>query len=57
MYTDKKRKRWPWLVLVVVILALAVLIHSQMNQVSRRHIEEQTAAAVLAAVERSALQC
>ena len=57
MYTDKKQKRWQWVVLAVLLVILAVLIYAQINRVSRPHIQEQSAAAVLAAVERSALQC
>ena len=57
MYVDKKQKRWQWVVLAVLLVILAVVIHIQVNVASRQHIEEQSAAAVLAAVERSALQC
>ena len=57
MYTDKRKKRWPWVLLAVLAVLLAVAIHAQTNGASRRQIEEQSTAAVLAAVERSALQC
>ena len=57
MYTDKKQKRWPMLIVIAVIIVLAVAIFGRTNKVSSQHMAEGSAAALEAAVQRSALQC
>ena len=57
MYTDKKRKRWPIIAAIILIAVLAVGIYSWVDRVSNRDVAEESAEALKAAVERSALQC
>ena len=57
MYTDKKRRYWPWAALAGAILVIGILIGSLVGSMSGRHVEEGSAAALKAAVQRSAHQC
>lgn len=57
MYVDKKRKRWPLLLLIFAVLAAAVLIIGQTARTSGQDMQEESAVALRAAIERNALQC
>lgn len=57
MYVDKKRKRWPYVVLAGAVLIAAAVIIYQAARVSARDIQEESAVALKAAIERNALQC
>ena len=57
MYADKKRRRWPWLVLAALLLALAIGLGGRFRESSRQHLRDESAAALKAAVMRSARQC
>ena len=57
MYVDKKRRRWPWVAAVAVILIAAVLIVHQTVQVSAQNLQEESAVALKAAIQKNALQC
>ena len=57
MYTDKKRKLWPRVLLAVCLLAAALGLFGWARAVSRRDMAEESAEALKAAVQRSALQC
>lgn len=57
MYVDKKRRRWPYFISAVLILAIAGLIVWRGAQVSAANLQEESAVALRAAIQRSALQC
>lgn len=57
MYTDKKQNRWIWLVLAAVVIVLAVIIFTSVGRASRESVAAESASALKAAVQRSALQC
>ena len=57
MYTDKKTRRWPWLLLAVLVLCLIIGVGSRVHQRSRQDMTDGAAAALKAAVQRSATQC
>lgn len=57
MYVDKKRRRWPYLVLAAAVLLTAVLLICRTAQTSARDIQEESAVALRAAIQRNALQC
>ena len=57
MYTDAvktRRRRWRLLALGILVLALVLLL---VNAAPGRDLGEESAAAIKAAVQRSALQC
>ena len=57
MYTDRKRKRWPGVVFAVFAVIVAAILLSWAGRTSGQDMGEESAAALKAAVERSALQC
>ena len=57
MYVDKKRRRWPYFISAVLLLAIAGLIVWRGAQVSAANLQEESAVALRAAIQRSALQC
>lgn len=57
MYTDRKRKRWPWLVFAAFAVFAAIALLYLAGRTSGQNMGEESAAALRAAVERSALQC
>lgn len=57
MYSDKKRSFWPLIDLAIAILFAALCIWPQVSKSSARDIGEESALALKAAVQRSALQC
>lgn len=57
MYTDKKRKFWPFVILAAIAVILAACLWQRALRVSDSRLQEEGAAALRAAVERSALQC
>ncbi len=57
MYVDKKRRLWPYFITAAVVLAAAVLIVSHAARVSAEDMQEESAVALRAAIQRSALQC
>lgn len=57
MYFDKKRRRWPYVVIIALILAVALGFGIRAVRVSGQDLNEEGAAALKAAVERSARQC
>lgn len=57
MYTDKKRKIWPLIALAAAVLMAVVFLWQRAAAISGRELQEEGAAALKAAVERSALQC
>lgn len=57
MYVDKKRRFWPYFVTAVVVLAAVALIVSHAARVSAEDMQEESAVALRAAIQRSALQC
>lgn len=57
MYTDKKRKIGLQLLLAALALAAAVLLSGQVRRNSGQDVAQASAAALKAAVERSARQC
>lgn len=56
MYVDKKRRRWPCFA-AAVILAIAALMVWRAAGVSAQDIQEESAVALQAAIQRTALQC
>lgn len=57
MYVDQKKKRWPLAVLAMVLLLAAAGVWKWIVPASGQDLSEEGAAALRAAVERSALQC
>lgn len=57
MYVDKKRRRWPYFLSAVLILAIAAVLICRGAQVSGENLQEESAVALRAAIQRSALQC
>ena len=57
MYSDRLRKRWPWLVLALLVLAVVAGGYGWLHRVPSRDVAETSAAALKAAVQRSAHQC
>lgn len=57
MYVDKKIRRWPWAVLALLLLLGAAGLLRMTLPRSGRDMEEESIAALKAAVERSARQC
>lgn len=57
MYVDKKRRHWPYVVVTAVILVAAVLLVRHRAVVSGEDMREESAVALQAAIQRSALQC
>ena len=57
MYTDKKRRYGLWLALAGLVLVIGISLSSLVGKMSGRHVEEGSAAALKAAVLRSAHQC
>ncbi len=57
MYSDKKKRRWPLLKLEVVCILMGTLAGWKVSGTSARDMEEESAVALLAAIQRSALQC
>lgn len=57
MYVDRKAGRWPLAVLLAVVLLAAVGLWKWVLPASGQDLNEESAAALRAAVERSALQC
>ena len=57
MYIDQKKRRWPLAVLAMVLLLAAAGVWKWVIPASGQDLSEEGAAALRAAVERSALQC
>ncbi len=57
MYVDKKIRRWPWAVLALLLLLGAAGLLRMTLPRSGQDMEEESIAALKAAVERSARQC
>lgn len=57
MYVDRKGKRWPALAAILAALAAAVCLWVWAVPASGENLDEESAKAVKAAVERCALQC
>lgn len=57
MYSDKRRRRWPFLVLAAVLIIAGVFAGQRVSGTSARDMEEESAVALQAAIQRSALQC
>ena len=57
MYVDKRRKRYPLIIFAAVTAAIAVFLLQWGARTSGEDMGEESAAALKAAVERSALQC
>ena len=57
MYVDKKRRHWPHVVVTAVVLAAAVFLLHHRAMASAEDMQEESAVALRAAIQRSALQC
>ena len=57
MYVDKRRKRYPVIIFVVLMALIAAVLVQWGARTSGEDMGEESAAALKAAVERSALQC
>lgn len=57
MYVDRKRRRWPYIVVFTVVIIAAVFLLRQTAQSSSQALAEESAVALRAAIQRSALQC
>ncbi len=57
MYSDKKKRRWPIVVLAAVLIAIGIYAGWKVSGTSSRDMEEESAVALQAAIQRSALQC
>ena len=57
MYSDRKKSKAPLIVCLIILAVLVALIALWAFKVPTKDIQEETAAAVKSAVERSALQC
>ncbi len=57
MYVDKKIRRWPWAVLALLLLLGVMGLLRMTLPRSGQDMEEESIAALKAAVERSARQC
>lgn len=57
MYSDRKKRSAPRAVLIAAALAVLIAAFAWTGRASGREIAEESAAAVKAAVARSALQC
>ena len=57
MYVDRKHRRWPFVAaLAAAVLLVGILVGQAMRR-SGQEMETEAAAALKAAVDRSALQC
>lgn len=57
MYVDRKKKRWPWIVFALGAVLLIIGLWRLKIPASGQDMEEESIAAMRAAVERSARQC
>ncbi|MCI9436212.1 MAG: hypothetical protein HFH85_03410 [Lachnospiraceae bacterium] len=57
MYVDRKKRRWPWAILLFGLLLALVVLWRVRVPASGQDMEEESIAAMRAAVERSARQC
>lgn len=57
MYVDKKRRRWPYAVASAVILIIAAFMIHRAVLVSSQDLQEESAVALKAAIQKNALQC
>lgn len=57
MYVDRKKRRWPWAILLFGLLLALVVLWRVRVLASGQDMEEESIAAMRAAVERSARQC
>lgn len=57
MYVDKKRRRWPYAVAAAVFFLIAALVIHRTVAVSSQDLQEESAVALKAAIQKNALQC
>lgn len=57
MYVDKKRRRWPYMVIAAVILVVVIFVAHRTAEISSQDMQEESAVALRAAIQRNALQC
>lgn len=57
MYEDKKRRRWPFVTAAVLVLAVVGWLICHGAKTSAEDMQEESAVALRAAIQRSALQC
>lgn len=57
MYIDRKKRRWPLAVIAIILLLASAGVWKEVVPASGQDLSEEGAAALRAAVERSALQC
>lgn len=57
MYVDRRKRRWPYLISAVLILALTAAMVCRTARISAEDLREESAVALRATIQRSALQC
>ena len=57
MYSDRKKRRWPFVMLAAICILIGAFAGWRVSGTSARDLEEESAVALQAAIQRSALQC